>query len=76
MEEISQTQNLNAHYTASPKVAKPQHIVVNAPNNIPQYHIYTDREANERLSAVESDVYEAVQRTPKKKNKKKFFGIF
>ena len=75
MEEISQAQNLNAHYTSSPKVTKPKNIVVSAPNNIPKHHIYTDQEANEKLCALNNDVYEAVQRTPKK-NKKKFLGIF
>ena len=75
MNEISETQNLNAHYTNSPKVAKPQRVVVNGPDNIPVYHIYTDAEANARLEEINNDVYEAVKRTPKK-NKKKFLGIF
>lgn len=75
MDEINQTQNLNAHYTNTPKIQKPEHFVAVGPNNIPKYHTYTDKEANERLEALNNDVYEAVQRTPKK-NKKKFLGIF
>ena len=75
MNEIQQTENLNAHYTTSPKVVKPKYIVVNAPENLPVYHIYTDREANIKLEQLNNDVYEAVQRTPKK-SKKKFLGIF
>ena len=76
MEEIKSTQNLNAHYTTSSKVEKPQRVVVKGPDNIPKYHLYTDKEANERLYALETDVYEAIQKTPKKKNKNKFLGIF
>jgi len=76
MDDITTTQNLNAHYTTSPKVVKPKHIVVNGPENVPQYHLYSDKEANAKLEAINYDIYEAVQRTPKKKNKKKFLGIF
>jgi len=76
MEEIKQTNNLDAHYTTYSKVAKPQKVVVSGPDNIPKYHMYTDREANEKLKAIEYDVYESIQKTPKKKNKNKFLGIF
>jgi len=75
MEEVSNTQNLNAHYTNSPKVAKPKRVVVSGPNNVPTYHLYSDAEANARLETLNNDVYEAVKRTPKK-DKKKFLGIF
>ena len=63
MEEINQIQDLNSHYTTSSKVEKPQRVVVNGPENIPKYHLYTDREANEKLQAIEYDVYEAIQKT-------------
>lgn len=72
---VQNIQNLDAHYTTSPKVEIPQHVVVQGPETIPQYHIYTDREANIKLETLNNDVYEAVQKTPKK-NKKKFLGIF
>ena len=76
MEEINQTQNLNSHYSTSSKVAKPQRVVVSGPENIPKYHLYTDKEANEKLYAIEGDIYESIQKMPKKKNKNKFLGIF
>jgi len=75
MDEIIQTQNLNAHYSTTPKVVKPKYIVVEGPQNVPEYHIYTDREANIKLEKLNNDVYEAVQRTPKKSNKK-ILGFF
>lgn len=75
MNEIYQTQNLNAHYTTTPKIEKPKHVVVNGPENIPTRYIYSDKEANEKLEALNNDVYIAVQREPKPK-KKKFLGIF
>ncbi len=76
MEDITKTQNLNSHYTTSTKVAKPERIVVKGPDYIPEHQLYTDRKANERLSAIEADVYESIQKTPRKRNKNKFLGIF
>lgn len=75
MDEISQTQNLNAHYTTVSKVKIPQHVVVEGPNNIPKRYVYTDKEANQKLTVLNNDVYESVSRVPKKE-KKKFLGIF
>ena len=50
MEDITQTQNLGAHYTNVPKVSIPKHVVVTGPENIPVQHVYTDREANAKLA--------------------------
>ena len=75
MNEISQTQNLNAHYTTEYKIQRPQHVVVTGPDSVPKYHVYTDSEANEKLIALNNDVYESVQKEPKPQ-KKKFLGIF
>lgn len=75
MNEIPKTQNLEAHYSTTTKVTKPEHVVVEGPENIPKYHTYTDNEANQKLKVLNNDVYEAVQKTPKKK-RKKFLGIF
>lgn len=76
MNEISQPQNLEAHYTTSAKIEKPKHVVADGPDSIPKYHVYTDREANMKLSAIEKDIYESVEKAPKKSKKKKFLGIF
>ncbi len=76
MNEIQQTQNLEAYYTSSPKIEKPKHVVAEGPNSIPQYHIYTDREANQKLTALENDIYESYKKVQKKDKKKKFLGIF
>lgn len=76
MNEIPKAQNLEAHYSTSTKVAKPEHVVAEGPDSIPKYHIYTDNEANQKLKTLNNDVYEAVQKTPEKKKRKKFLGIF
>ena len=75
MNEISQPQNLNAHYTNETKIKRPERVVVTGPETIPTRHIYSDREANQKLEALNNDVYIAVQREPKPA-KKKFLGLF
>lgn len=75
MEGISQIQDIEAHYSTVSKVDKPKRVVVEGPNNIPVRHVYTDKEANARLAAINNDVYVSVQNTPKK-NKNKRFGLF
>lgn len=59
----------------SAKVEKPQRVVVDGPNSVPKHHIYTDREANIKLEALNNDVYESVEKTNKKNKRKKFLGI-
>ncbi len=75
MNEISQTQNINAHYSTETKIKRPDHVVVSGPDSIPSKYVFSDREANKRLEALNNDVYVAVQREPKPK-KKKFLGLF
>ena len=75
MNEISQQQNLNAHYTTEAKVKRPERVVVSGPETIPVRYVYSDREANKKLETLNNDVYVAVQREPKPK-KKKFLGLF
>ena len=61
MNDISKTQNLEAHYTTSTKIVKPKHVVVEGPDNIPKYKIYTDREANKKLAELDKEIYESVK---------------
>ena len=76
MNEINQNQNLNAHYTTAPKVEKPRHVVVEAPENIPTRYVYSAREANKKLEALNNDIFIAVEREAKPEKKRKFLGIF
>jgi len=75
MNQISQTQNLNAHYTTEAKVKPMERIVVTGPETIPVRHVYSDREANKKLEKLNNDIYIAVQNEPKP-SRKKFLGLF
>lgn len=76
MAEIQEAQNLNAHYTTNAKVVRPKNVVVSGPENIPRAHVYNDIDANNRLNAINNDIFVDSQKIPKKQNKKKFLGLF
>ena len=70
------SQNLNAYYTTNSHISKPQHVVVQGPENIPHNYVYTDKEANEKLSVINQDIYVSTQKASVNKRKKKILGIF
>lgn len=70
--------NLNAHYTSNAKVERPNRPVALAPTSLPKQHLFNDRDANNRMKAINQDIY-----IESKKEKKrsittflKFFGAF
>ena len=76
MTEITEQKNLNPHYTTTPKIEIPQHVVVKGPETIPKVHVFNDADANQRLNAINQDIFEDSKKIPKKTKKKKFFGLF
>ena len=57
MAEISNTQNLNAHYSTNAKVQRPARPVAYAPNSLPKPHLINDTDANNRMKAINQDIY-------------------
>ena len=57
MAEISNTQNLNAHYSTNAKVQRPARPVDYAPNSLPKPHLFNDTDANNRMKAINQDIY-------------------
>ena len=69
--------NLNSHYSKNTKIELPKNTVASAPQNIPEVHLFNDFDANDRLSAINQDIFESTQRVAKPhKKKKKFLGLF
>ena len=69
MSDISNTQNLNAHYTDKTKVVRPEHFVVEAPNTIPSHKIYDDFSANKKMKTICNDIYVGTQKEKKSESK-------
>ena len=69
--------NLNSHYSKNTKIKVPKNTVASAPETIPKVHLFNDFDANERLSAIDKDIFESTQRVAKPhKKKKKFLDLF
>ena len=62
------TLNLNAHYTANPKVQTPKRIVSNVPVNLPNMHLYNDIDANKRMNSINMDIYQGTKREKSRKD--------
>ncbi|MCQ2739844.1 MAG: hypothetical protein MJ237_06420 [bacterium] len=76
MNNIDEVQNINSYYSDVAKIKPQQRIVVNAPDNIPQYQLFNDTVANEKLSNLEADIYVKKENATPPTKKKKKFGIF
>ena len=77
MSEISSNNNLEAHYSTSAKVVRPTRPVASAPSALPNVHLFNDTDANNRIKAINQDIY---QNSKKEENKAgikflKFFGV-
>jgi len=68
MSEVTKNQNLNSYYTTSQKVDKPERIVVNGPESIPNQHVFNDREATLKWRKMNNDIYEGAKKEEKKKS--------
>lgn len=55
---MSEVQNLNPHYSQNIKTPSPQKVVVSPPQTLPTYHLYNDIDANNRLKAINNDIYQ------------------
>ena len=58
MSQVTQNQNLNAHYSANTKVKRPANIVANAPSTLPNNKMpYYDSEATKRMQSINESIY-------------------
>jgi len=75
---ISHTQNLEAHYITTDKTKRPERMVAYPPENIPKTYLFDDKDANNRLKAINQDIYNDYKKEEnrKKKNFIKFLSIF
>lgn len=75
MTDINNTTNLNSHYTSNPKVERPIRYAVSAPQSLPTPHLFNDIDANNRMKAINQDIYQD-SKTEKNKKATNFIKIF
>ena len=69
------SQNLNAHYSNDAKVQRPQRPIATPPDTLPKMHLFNDKDANNRIKAIDNDIYLDTKKEEKKQgtNFVKFF---
>ena len=68
MTTISNSQNLNAHYTSNVKVQRPANPIANAPNSLPvNKNFYCDKDATKRMQNINESIYKDYQTEKKQK---------
>lgn len=78
MPEVSNHQNLEAHYANVSKADKTKNRIASAPQTLPAVHLYNDQDANIRMNAINNDIYQASQKEKKHElfDFLKFMGVF
>ena len=66
MSEISNNQNLEAHYVKNPKVQRTVNSVVTAPQTVPHTRLFSDKDANSRMKMINHDIYQDSQKEKKR----------
>lgn len=75
MTEVSNNNNLSAHYSANPKVNRPTGIVATAPVELPKMHLFNDKDANIRMNAINQDIYQDSKKEEKRYGRQ-FIKVF
>lgn len=70
--------NLDAHYSTNAKVERPIRPVVLPPSGLPQQHVFSDKDASNRMKAINQDIYIDSKKEEKRQGITflKFFGAF
>lgn len=70
--------NLNAHYTSSSKVERPNRIAASAPAALPSVKMFNNIDADKKMKAINNDIYHGSKREKNSsvKNFIKWFGAF
>ena len=70
------SQNLDAHYSTTSKVTKPDaKMVVEGPPYVENKAVFSDKEANKKIRELDRDVYQQYQKE-KKRESRKFWSVF
>ena len=75
MTQVSNPQPLNAYYSTDTKAHRPERIVVSGPDSLPNMHLFNDKDANNRLKAINEDIY-SNYKDEKKSETKNFIKLF
>lgn len=69
---------IEAHYTTETKVKRPKIIPAEAPVTLPKHKLFSDKEAEQKINSINTDIYEGAKKEKTKQdfNKALYFKIF
>lgn len=69
---------IEAHYTTETKVKRPINTVAEAPAALPKHHLFSDKDAQQKINSINTDIYEGTkkEKTKHEFNKSLYFKIF
>ena len=69
---------LEGHYSCDTKIKRPAMTVADAPAVLPKHALFSEKEANRRMKALNADIYEGTKKEKSKNefNKSLYFKIF
>lgn len=67
--------NIDSHYSSETKIIKPKRQVAFAPANLPTTHVYSDKDARQKMAAIDYDIYQGTIKEKKKHEFDKSFFI-
>lgn len=77
---MSEIQNniLEGHYSTQVKVKRPKTSVAQAPEVLPKHNLFSEKEAEQKINAINNDIYAGAEKEKKKKefNRSLYFKIF
>ena len=57
MSEVINSQNLKPHYSSDAKVQRSKRAIATPPDVLPKVHLFSDKDANNRIKAIDKDIY-------------------
>ena len=71
---MTETFNINSHYSNEPKAKLPDKPIVKGPDTVPEVHLYNDAIAKERFRKLDNDIF-VMRKKEEKKPVKSFLKI-
>lgn len=69
---------IESHYSSETKVKRPMISAAQAPAVLPKHKLFSNKEADQKMTAINTDIYEGAKKERKKHefNKSLYFKIF
>lgn len=75
VENLSNTSNINSHYSSATNAVRPKNLVVSGPKALPGKHLYNDIDAKNRIKQANNEI-ELKSKEYRQSSAKRFWTVF